>query len=66
MHPNGMPARTGRVVAHSDRSLASLQDATLFLPIPVVSLALNQRLIAAMPPASNSSLSVICGSMRVR
>ena len=29
MHPNGMPACTGSVVAQSDRSLASLQDAIL-------------------------------------
>jgi hypothetical protein len=38
MHPNGMPAYTGSVVVHSERSLASLQDAVLLELIPVVSL----------------------------
>jgi hypothetical protein len=56
MHPNGMPECTGSVVAHADSSLASLQDAATLGRIPVVSLALNHRLFAAMPPASDPSL----------
>jgi hypothetical protein len=53
MHPNGMPARVGCFVGRLDCLLASLQEAVLFRRIPVVSLSLNHRLVAAMPPASD-------------
>jgi hypothetical protein len=43
-------------------TLASLQDAILWRRIPVVSLALDQRLIAAMPPASDLTFSLVWGS----
>jgi hypothetical protein len=38
MQPNAMPAYTKSVVAHSELSLASLQDALILGRIPVVSL----------------------------
>jgi hypothetical protein len=38
LHPNGMPACSGIVVAYPDLPLASLQDALLLGRIPVVSL----------------------------
>jgi hypothetical protein len=56
MHPNVMPAFSRRVSANWDGLLASLQDAAISGLIPVVSLALNHRLIAGMPPASEPSL----------
>ena len=59
MHPNGMPAYTGSVVAHSERSLASLQDAVFLGAYSGGVAALNHRLIAAMPTASDSSPSMI-------
>jgi hypothetical protein len=55
MHPNGMTARSGHVMASLDSWLASVQDATSDGRILVMSLTLDNRLMAAMPPASDPS-----------
>jgi hypothetical protein len=45
-HPSGMPARKGCSTDGREPLLASLQDAgPFFQPFPVVSLALNHRLV---------------------